>query len=152
MNRTVAARPAAERGAGVRAADLSLAHAIARVAMGVNIAMHGLVRLPDLDGFASGLVTQFSETLLPASLVYLSGYGIVFAEVVIGLLLLVGLRLRGTLVAGMALMILLLFGTCLIQNWGTASSQMIYIAYYAVLLATLGYDRYSVDARARVRA
>jgi thiosulfate dehydrogenase (quinone) large subunit len=129
--------------------DLALAHGLARVGLGVNIALHGLVRVPDISGFSNGLVEQFSGTFLPSGMVYLSGYGIVIAEVVIGLLLLVGLYLRASLAAGMVLMIVLLFGTCLIQNWGTASSQMIYLGFYAALLATVAADRYSVDARWR---
>jgi hypothetical protein len=52
----------------------------------------------------------------------------------------------------MGLMLVLVFGTCLIQNWGTASTQLIYVTLYAALLATLAVDRYSLDAVRRGRA
>jgi thiosulfate dehydrogenase [quinone] large subunit len=68
-----------------------------------------------------------------------AGYGIVVAEAAIGILILCNLWLRAALVAGTLLMFLLLFGTCLRQDWGTAASQLVYVGYYAVLLATLQY-------------
>ncbi len=127
--------------------DVSLAHALIRVGLGVNIAMHGLVRLPDLRGFAAGLEADFAETFLPGALVHLSGYGIVFAETVIGILLVLGLFLRPVLAAGMALMVVLIFGTCLLQNWGTAGSQLVYLGIYGLLLGSAGFDRFSLDGR-----
>lgn len=125
--------------------DLSFAHALARIGFGVNIASHGYTRIPGISGFAAGLEEQFAGTFLPGVLVNLSGYGIVIGEAVLGTLLVLGLFVRASLVAGMLLMILLLFGTCLLQNWGTAGTQMIYLGFYAVLLATAGYDGYSLD-------
>lgn len=126
--------------------DTALAHGLARLALGVNIALHGLTRLPDLPGFAASLQKQFEGSILPAGVVYASGYGIAIAEAAIGVLLVLGLFLRPTLVAGMLLMIFLLTGVCLIQNWSVAGLQMTYVAFYAVLLATARHDRYSVDA------
>jgi len=127
--------------------DVSLAHALVRVGLGVNIAMHGLVRLPDLPGFAAGLEADFADTFLPGALVYASGYGIVFAETVIGTLLVLGLFLRPVLAAGTALMIVLIFGTCLLQNWGTAGSQLVYLGIYGLLLGSAGFDRFSLDGK-----
>lgn len=124
----------------------NLAHGLARVALGVNIALHGYTRLPDLAGFAAGMQKQFAGTILPSSLVYGTSYAIVLGEVVIGTLILIGLFLRPALVAGMLLMTLLLFGVCLIQKWEIAGLQMVYVGFYAVVLATLQYDRFSVDA------
>lgn len=82
--------------------DCAWAHALARFGLGINIALHGLTRLPDLRGFASGLQDQFAKSVLPASLVFAGGYGIVIAEAVTGILLVLGLFLRPTLVAGIA--------------------------------------------------
>jgi thiosulfate dehydrogenase (quinone) large subunit len=130
----------------VEASHQSLAHGLARLALGVNIALHGYTRLPGLEGFSGGLQKQFAGTFLPGSLVYVTGYGIAIGEAVIGTLILLGLFLRPALAAGMLLMTLLLFGVCLIQKWDIAGLQMIYVGYYAILLATLQYDRYSLDA------
>jgi len=42
-------------------------------------------------------------------------------------------------------MLLLIFGSALIQQWEIASVQMIYVAFYSGLLATVRYDRFSLD-------
>lgn len=125
--------------------DAPLAHGLARLALGVNIALHGLTRLPQISEFAAGMEKKFAETFLPGPLVYATGYGIVLGEAVIGVLLIFGLFLRPALVVGTLLMVLLLTGTCLLQNWEIAGLQMVYVAFYAGLLATLRYDRFSVD-------
>ncbi|HSJ01850.1 MAG TPA: DoxX family protein [Verrucomicrobium sp.] len=123
----------------------TLAYALARVGLGVNIALHGLVRLPKLDSFAKGLQEQFASSILPSFLVQVSAYGIVFAEAVLGVLILLGWFLRPALVLGALLMIFLITGTCLIENWSAAGIQMTYLGFYAVLLATANYDGFSVD-------
>ncbi|HEY8964919.1 MAG TPA: hypothetical protein VIM58_00645, partial [Candidatus Methylacidiphilales bacterium] len=86
---------------------------------------------------------------LPGSWVHASGYGIAFGEAAVGLLLILGLGLRPALVAGALLMIVLLFGTALIENWNTAGTQLVYLAYYAALLATLRHDGWSLDSLRR---
>jgi thiosulfate dehydrogenase [quinone] large subunit len=123
----------------------SLAHALVRVTLGINIAIHGLARIGHIGAFASGMRSEFSQTILPGPLVEFAGYGIVIGEACIGLLILIGLGLRGALVAGMLLMILLQFGTCLRQDWNTAGAQLLYVGVYGALLATLHCDRYSAD-------
>jgi thiosulfate dehydrogenase [quinone] large subunit len=123
----------------------ALAHAFARVTLGTNILVHGLSRIGHIGAFAAGLRPEFSQTFLPGPLVEATGYGIVLAEVGIGFLVLVGLGLRAALVAGLLLMLLLQFGTCLRQDWNAAAIQLTYVGLYAALLATLHCDRYSVD-------
>lgn len=132
--------------------DAAWAHGLARLGLGINIALHGLTRLPDLEGFASGLKEQFAGSILPPALVHFSAYGIAIGEAVIGVLLVLGLWLRPSLVAGSLLMSFLLFGTCLIQNWSGAGIQMTYLAFYSAMLATAKYDRFSMDHRFRGRA
>ena len=48
-------------------------------------------------------------------------------------------------------MILLLSGTCLLQNWSVAGLQLGYLAFYAGLLATAACDRFSIDRVLRSR-
>ena len=127
------------------ARNRALAHGLARICLGINIAVHGLARLGHIGAFAAGLRAEFGQTILPGPLVELSGYGIVIGEACIGLLILLGLGLRGALVAGMVLMLILQFGTCLRQDWNAAGTQLLYVGLYAVLLATLQCDRYSLD-------
>jgi thiosulfate dehydrogenase (quinone) large subunit len=123
----------------------ALAHSLARLGLGVDIALHGFVRLPDLSGFAAGMQKQFAETFLPGSLVYATGYCIAIGETIIGTLLALGLWVRPALTSGSLLMILLLAGISLLQNWSVAALQFAYRAFYAAVLATATCDRFSVD-------
>jgi len=129
--------------------DISLAHLLARLALGLNIAMHGLTRIPRFGDFKGYLAKEFAGSPLPPALVEVSAIAIVAAESVIGVLLLLGLFQRQALIAGGALMLMLLFGVCLIWNWNAAGSQMVYVIFFAGLLATLKYDKWSLDARFR---
>ncbi len=130
--------------------DASLAHALLRLCLGVNLFVHGIARLPNLAAFTAHLQQTMAKTWLPAPLVVASGYTIPFVELVTGALLLCGLFLRPALVLGSLLMIALTFGICLTQNWTIAAEQLIYMALFAALLATARYDRYSIDSwRAR---
>lgn len=110
------------------------------------MAMHGLTRIPRFGDFKGYLTKEFANSPLPPGLVDVSAIGIVAAESVIGVLLLLGLFQRVALLAGGALMLMLLFGVCLIWNWNAAGAQMVYVIFFAGLLATLKYDRWSVDA------
>jgi thiosulfate dehydrogenase [quinone] large subunit len=126
--------------------DISVAHLLARLALGLNIAMHGLTRIPRFGDFEGYLTKEFTGSPLPLELVRISAAGIVAAESIIGVLLLLGLFQRIALVAGGLLMLGLLFGVCLIWNWNAAGAQMVYVVFFTGLLATLKFDRWSVDA------
>ena len=129
--------------------DVALAHCFARVALGLCIALHGYSRLPNLVGFANGMVKQFAATFLPSPLVYVTGFGIAIGEAIIGTLLIFGIFLRPTLVVGTLLMLQLIFGTTLIQQWEIVSIQLIYVAFYVGLLATVRHDRFSIGGLRR---
>lgn len=126
--------------------DAGLAHLVLRLTLGVNLALHGLVRLPKITGFAEGLKGAFAETILPGDLVWVFAVTLVIAEAVVGVLLVLGVFQRWTLVAGGLLMTSLVFGTALREDWGTLGTQMIYVLIYYVTLRDLRHDRYSIDA------
>lgn len=118
--------------------------------LGIAISMfgHGLVRLPKISKFAEGTAEQFSGSFLPELLVRPFGYFIPIAEFTIGLLLLLGLFTRKSLIAGAVLMLLLMLGTTFIENWNALPSQMIHLAFFAILLIYVDeYNRYSLDVR-----
>lgn len=125
--------------------DPRLAHALARIGLGTNIALHGLTRIPKFGEFSAHLHAQFANSILPAPLVQVSAYGITATEATVGTLLLLGLFQRPVLVAGSLLMITLLFGTCLIQNFSVAGDQLIYLAFFTLLLATRKYGALCLD-------
>jgi thiosulfate dehydrogenase [quinone] large subunit len=125
--------------------DLALAHALARIGLGIDIAVHGLVRIGSISAFAEETVKTFAHTFLPVPLVRATAYGIPPMESIIGLLLIAGLFLRPALILGLLLMFQLMFGTGLLQQWQVVGLQLLYVGFYALLLATAGWDHYSVD-------
>jgi thiosulfate dehydrogenase [quinone] large subunit len=118
-----------------------------RLALGLNMFLHGVTRLPDLGGFAGELVSSFEGTILPAVLVEAFATVLPFLEATVGLLLLLGLFRKQALLLGVAVMLSLIFGTGLQQNWGGIATQMHYILYFGLLLAFLRYDCYALDLR-----
>jgi thiosulfate dehydrogenase [quinone] large subunit len=126
--------------------DRKLAYAMLRFTLGLDILMHGLVRLPHLTAFADGTVKLFSQTLLPAVTVRLFAVSVVFVETMVGLLVIFGLATRWALFIGALTMAALVFGTALRSDWDTVAIQLLYALVYAVLLATREYNSYSLDA------
>ncbi|MAQ18917.1 MAG: hypothetical protein CMN30_29485 [Sandaracinus sp.] len=132
--------------------DHALAHGLLRFCLGLNIFLHGLVRLPKLGAFADAIAGGFEGTWLPMGVARASAFLIAPAEAVIGLLVLLGLFTRQALVAGTLLMAALIFGTALKEDWSNLGLQMLYVALYAFLLWNLDADRHSVDGWRRRRS
>jgi hypothetical protein len=105
-----------------------------RLPLAISFLGHGLVRLPKLGAFASGLAQQFAGTWLPQNLVLAFGFVLVFAEFIVGIWLLSGRWLHQALIAGLAIMAALVFGSALIENWNAISAQLIHSVYLAGLL------------------
>ena len=125
--------------------DWKLAYLTLRFTLGLSILMHGLVRLPHLNAFAGEMAKLFADTLLPSILVRAFGFGLVFVESAVGLLLLLGLWTRMALLVGSLTMAALVFGTALRSDWNTLAIQMLYALIYVVLIATRRHNTYSVD-------
>ena len=129
--------------------DSSLAYALLRITLGLNIFMHGTSRLlAGVGNFVSGMIKLFQSTVLPAAVVVPFGYALPWLEAGLGFLIIVGFRTREALVAGSLLMLALTFGTALRQDWDVAGVQLLYSAVYAALIAALRYNRLSVDHKA----
>src|ERR1700739_1790803 len=130
-----------------RQGDIAIAYLMLRLTLGLNIFIHGVSRLAGgVSAFAGSLGPLFQKTFLPAWSVYSFGLTLPWAEALVGVLILAGLRTRAALVGGSLLMLLLTFGSCLRQDWQIAGLQLIYAAVYSALLAGHENNRYSVDA------
>jgi thiosulfate dehydrogenase (quinone) large subunit len=68
-----------------------------------------------------------------------------WAESIVGLLVLVGIRTRFALVAGSLLILTLTFGATLNQDWESAGLQLIYAIVYTSLLGFRHHNAFSVD-------
>jgi thiosulfate dehydrogenase (quinone) large subunit len=128
-----------------REIDRRLAYLVLRIALGLSIFMHGVVRIPHAGAFADSVVKLFAETPLPASMVRTHALALVGAETLIGLLILAGLWSRWALLIGAAMMASLIFGTALRSDWNILAIQLLYVLIYAALIAAREYNQYSLD-------
>src|SRR5260370_38157307 len=99
--------------------DRRLAFAFLRFTLGLNILMHGAVRLPILSAFVAGLVKEFAKTPLPAVVVKAFAYSLPFAEGLVGLFVLVGLWTRSALLLGAFIVAALGFVPSRLRDWIT---------------------------------
>jgi thiosulfate dehydrogenase [quinone] large subunit len=124
-----------------------LGYALLRAVVGVNLMMHGVSRMITGPGeFAAKLVMQFEHTPLPAWSVWVFGLMLPAIEGLLGLLILAGLRTRAALVAASLVIMLLTFGSALLQDWPAAGTQLTYALVYSVLIFLHQYDGWSIDA------
>jgi thiosulfate dehydrogenase [quinone] large subunit len=126
--------------------DRRIAYALLRIVFGVDIFFHGLSRLlGDHAAFLAYLSQQMAKAPLPKSMLPPFAATLPWVEATIGLLLLLGLFTRFALVAGSLVLIILMAGITLAQNWDVAGIQLIYCAIYFVLLTHRGRNFYSLD-------
>lgn len=123
-----------------------LAQLVIRLGLGINMLMHGLVRIPKLTTFVSKTSAGFAHTLLPEILTKAFLYTLPFVELTSGILILLGGQFSkwGYFLGGL-IVSALLFGTTLKEDWSGAGNQLIYvIAFYLALrgLDAPGRNRY----------
>ncbi|MCF2446481.1 DoxX family membrane protein [Dyadobacter sp. CY345] len=118
----------------------------ARLAVGMSMFGHGLVRLPKLNGFSGWMVGQFQKSMLPDFVVTPFSYILPIAEFVVGTLLLLGLFTKESLAGGVFVMIALIFGSTMIESWDAIPSQLIHAAFFSVLIIfEQKYNSFAVD-------
>ena len=132
--------------------DASIAYAILRLTLGVNIGLRGMVRVAHGSGaFAQGIVKQMEATILPASLVYAFAFTLVWVESLVGIMLILGLQTRLALIVGGLMMTLLTFGTMQIENFQNAWLQLTYALVFFVVLVCRSWNLISLDAMMKRR-
>lgn len=123
-----------------------LSYLLLRVMFGLNILLHGYVRLAKGPAkFAEVLKKDFETTPIPAGLVRIFGQSLPLFEFIIGLSVALGIATSYGLVAGSVVMILLMVGKSLKEDWVVVTYQLIYSLVYAILLFFLNYNHYSID-------
>lgn len=116
-----------------------------RLTIALSFFVHGLVRIPKIATFTQYMLARFEPTFLPKGIIILFSYALPFAEFTIGLLLLLGLFTRQALALGCVLMLCLVWGTALIEDWASLPTQFIHIAFMAFLLNALPQNGYAMD-------
>jgi thiosulfate dehydrogenase [quinone] large subunit len=148
VSQTVSTANPLETVSSRNASDVVIAYTILRLSFGANILLHGVSRL--LNGRAAFLayLTHYFEHshLIPASSLPAFGAVLPWVETTLGLLLMLGLFSRFSLIAGALVMTALVIGTNLAQDWLVSGLQLIYCFLYYYLLVHLEENRMSLDA------
>jgi thiosulfate dehydrogenase [quinone] large subunit len=131
----------------VRFRDAVWAYTILRLSFGANIMLHGVARLiAGRAAFLAYLTHYFANTpAVPASLLPIFARTLPLVETAVGLLLVLGLWTRFTLIAGALVMAGLVIGTNLAQDWTVAGLQLIYAFIYYYLLVHRDKNLVSLD-------
>lgn len=129
----------------LNAADISLAYGLLRIVVGINYFNHGFTRLGNIPGFMDAMVGAMEGAWMPEPLVRITAFFVSPVEFLAGLCLILGLFTRAALVVTFVLMAILMYGVTVVQNWDSASSQLIYNLALFVLLAGAGYNRFALD-------
>ena len=108
--------------------------------------MHGVVRwINGLHSLAESLVPMFAKTLLPPWSVYDFGYVLPILEALVGGAVLFGLETRRALLGGSILMLILMFGSALREDWSTVGIQLTYSVVCCILIAGVRFDGFGID-------
>ena len=131
----------------VRFSDKALAYGLLRIALGVNFAGHGLIRIHNgVGAFASTTAEHMARSPLPHGFVLGFGYAIPWIESLLGLALILGLGTRLALAAGALFMMALTLGVTSNQQWDVAGQQLLYSLVFFVLLFFREWNTLSLDA------
>lgn len=129
----------------MKATSQQIAFALLRITMGVNFLGHGLVRFSKLNGFRDWMVTTFQDSLIPSFAVTAWGSILPFLEFGVGTLLILGLFTYRASIAGAIVIIILLFGSTLIENWEWAGGQMVYALFFYFIISNIDKNSWSID-------
>jgi thiosulfate dehydrogenase [quinone] large subunit len=118
---------------------------LARLPIAMSMFGHGLERLPKLSGFSDHMVQQFNNAMLPLAVVEVFSHILPFIEFFTGILLIIGLFTRFATIVGVLIMLVLIFGSSMIEQWENVFTQIIYGGCFALLYHFAGHNYYSVD-------
>ena len=117
-----------------------------RLALGVSLFGHGLVRLPKLQIFSTWMVGNFEKSMLPKVAVVPFSYTLPIIEFTAGFLIILGLVTKPALIIAGTAMIMLMFGTTLIEQWEFLPSQMIHVLFAAVSFQFIENNYWALDS------
>ena len=126
-------------------ANSNIAYLFVRLGIGISFFTHGLVRMPKLLEFSNWMVDKFKSSMLPDLLIVPFSYALPVGEFVVGLLLILGLFTKQTAIGGGLIMLMLIFGSCIIEEWNALPSQMIHMLFIVILLTQIAHNQFSID-------
>ncbi|WP_053970362.1 DoxX family membrane protein [Mangrovimonas sp. ST2L15] len=116
------------------------AYTLARLPIGFSFLGHGFIRIPKLQQFTEGMMKGFSETAFPLVIVQPFAYLLPFLELLLGITLIIGFKMKVSAAVGVLLICMLLFGMSFQENWNAIFIEMMYGAYLAVLYLFADYN------------
>lgn len=117
-----------------------------RILMGAMFFLHGFMRvLTGLVDWEARISLLFADAILPMGLVHLIMFVIPIAEIIIGLSLLLGLKMRWGICGAFVLMLVLLTGHGIRQNWPGTHLVVPYGLYFGILLIYENYNWLALD-------
>lgn len=129
-----------------RLTSKALGYAALRLAIGMSLLGHGVARFPKIDAFAGQMLKMFAGAPLPLAAVNAFARVTPFVEFAIGLSVVLGLATRWGLTLGGLWMVLLIFGSTLIEKYDIVGIQLIYSLIFFHLLMHIEHNALSLDA------
>jgi thiosulfate dehydrogenase [quinone] large subunit len=130
----------------MRVPHKSLAYALLRIALGVNFAGHGLIRIYNgVGAFATTTAEHMAKSPLPHSFILGFSTIIPFFEAILGLILILGIFTRAALICGAIFMMALTVGVTSNQQWDIAGEQLGYSVAFFLLLYLIEHNALAVD-------
>jgi len=124
-----------------------IAYALFRLTLGLDIFMHGAMRyVTGVRAWEANQAKLFDNTILPMALVHGFLLALPLLEIIIGTMTIVGYYTRVALIAGAVMILSLVFGTGIRQDWTTVGSQMLYAAYYYFMIAKFEENWLAIDS------
>jgi thiosulfate dehydrogenase [quinone] large subunit len=133
------------------ASEASMGHRLGylglRLCLGLGFMLHGVARI--FFGNYQPYLTEYMKRMvgspLPTELIRPFLMTLPFIEALIGFLLLIGLLTRYVAFGCSLVMLSLLFGTGLRQDWNGMQTQLIYTFFLTYLLMNIEWNHWSVD-------
>ena len=129
----------------VNRSGVALGYATLRLAIGMSMLIHSLGRLPKLPAFTQATVKLFAGSPLPDFAVAAFARITPPVELLIGLLVLFGFATRLGLTLGGIWMVVLIFGSTLIEKYDAVGIQLVYSLIFFHLLQHLDQNTLSID-------
>ncbi len=148
MSQSVSTVSPLETSSSRKNSNTVIAYTILRLSFGANILLHGLSRvLNGRPAFLAYLTHYFEHAhLISPGMLPLFGAVLPWVETTLGLLLMLGLFSRFTLIVGALVLTVLVIGTNLAQDWLVSGLQLPYCFIYYYLLIHLEQNSMSLDS------
>ncbi|SHN08472.1 thiosulfate dehydrogenase [quinone] large subunit [Cyclobacterium lianum] len=118
-----------------------------RLGIGISMFGHGLVRIPKLANFSTGMLDDFDGSFIPEFVVMPFSCALPFLEFILGSMLILGWKTRLAGMMGAVLMLMLMAGTTMIENWGALPSQMIHLLFFILVYEFHGKNTWALDSQ-----